>query len=148
MHNPNRNSTVDVTRQGNDSPDMRKIALISMLCMLMTGCSTDGGSAMHAASATPDARHMSASAQRGIAFAQSHCASCHALSGNISPNPEAPPFARVVNSAGLTPGTLSGWLRNAHNFPEVMDFTIEDANIDDLSAYMLTLRDPNYRPPS
>ena len=85
---------------------------------------------------------------RGLAFAKARCAACHAVAeGQASPNAEAPAFATVVNAPGLTPASLSGWLRNSHNFPDKMNFTIADREIADLSAYMLTLRDAHYAPP-
>ncbi len=94
--------------------------------------------------AARQARHTPQSqAVQGLRFAQAHCAGCHAVERNqISPNPEAPPWENVVNKEGLTPETLTWWLRHSHNFPEIMNFEIEDAQVDALVAYMLTLRDP------
>ena len=43
--------------------------------------------------------------------------------------------------SGLTRETLSAWLRGSHNFPDMMSFSIDADRIDDLSAYMLTLRE-------
>ena len=84
----------------------------------------------------------------GFAFARSACGGCHAVERqSVSPNPNAPPFAAVVNQEGLTANTLSSWLRNAHNYPDEMKFRLEGDKVDDLVGYMLTLRDPNYRPP-
>jgi len=84
----------------------------------------------------------------GLAFAKSACGGCHAVERqSVSPNSNAPPFAAIVNQEGLTGNTLSSWLRNAHNYPDEMKFALEGDTIDDLVAYMLTLRDPNYRPP-
>ena len=60
---------------------------------------------------------------------------------SISPHPEAPPFESVVNTPGLTITTLKAWLRNSHNFPEIMNFDVDLGQIDDLAAYMLTLRE-------
>ena len=85
----------------------------------------------------------------GMAFAKSSCSGCHAIDlRNVSPNPNAPPFAEIVNQEGLTANTLSSWLRNAHNYPDEMKFSVEGHRVDELVDYMLTLRDPNYRPPS
>ena len=64
-----------------------------------------------------------------------------------SPNAKAPAFAGIVNQSGLTSQTLSSWLRDAHNYPEEMEFYLEGQEVDELVAYMLTLRDTNYRPP-
>ncbi|MEZ5734198.1 MAG: cytochrome c [Novosphingobium sp.] len=80
-------------------------------------------------------------AATGLAFAQAHCSQCHAVVPlRISPNPEAPPFETVVNVPGLTDVTLKTFLRDSHNFPEIMNFDIDPEQIDALAAYMLTLR--------
>ena len=84
----------------------------------------------------------------GQAFAQSSCGGCHAIDRrSVSPNTNAPPFAAIVNQEGLTGNTLAAWLRNAHNYPDEMKFSLDGHKVDDLVAYMITLRDPNYRPP-
>lgn len=90
---------------------------------------------------------LSRQATRGLAFARARCSGCHAVtSGGLSPNPESPPFEAVVNATGLTRSTLTQFLRDSHNFPEVMNFTVAPAQIDDLADYMVTLRSPDYRP--
>lgn len=90
----------------------------------------------------------SATALPGQAFAQASCSSCHAVGRfGSSPNPNAPPFPAIANQEGLTAETLSTWLRGAHNYPSEMDFYLSARQADDLVAYMLTLRDPNYRRP-
>ena len=84
--------------------------------------------------------------EAGLAFAKSSCGGCHAVDRrSVSPNPNAPPFAAVVNQQGLTRNTLAAWLRNAHNYPDEMKFTLEQRRVDDLVAFMLTLRDPTFR---
>ena len=87
-----------------------------------------------------------AAAQPGLAFAQATCGSCHEVgrSGHSS-NPNSPPFMAIVNQDGLTEDTLTTWLRGAHNYPSEMDFYLTDAQVRELVAYMLTLRDPTYR---
>ncbi|MBW8785035.1 MAG: cytochrome c [Novosphingobium sp.] len=90
---------------------------------------------------------LAAPVRRGFAFAQVHCAGCHGVTaGALSPNPASPPFEAVVNTPGLTRATLRRFLRNSHNFPDAMNFTVDRAEIDDLARYMLTLRRPGYRP--
>ncbi|PBN42924.1 cytochrome c [Sphingobium sp. D43FB] len=86
-------------------------------------------------------------AKRGMAFARSHCAACHAVGTGMSPKPEAPSFEAIVNTPGLTAETLKPWLRDSHNYPEIMNFAIAPTQIDDLAAYMLTLKNRAYRPP-
>ena len=96
---------------------------------------------------SPAGSAASAESRSGLAFAKSACGGCHAVEQrSVSPNPSAPPFARIVNQEGVTSNTLAAWLRDAHNYPSEMKFTLERRRIDDLAAYMLTLRDPNYRP--
>jgi len=90
---------------------------------------------------------LAASQQRGKAFAEAHCAACHAITPNgTSPNPESPPFEAVVNTTGLTADTLAQFLRDSHNFPGAMAFAIDRAKIDDLAAYMVTLKRADYHP--
>lgn len=85
---------------------------------------------------------------RGYAFARVHCAPCHAVTAlSSSPNPEAPPFEAVVNSRGLTARTLETFLRDSHNFPGAMAFSIDPKEVDDVTAYMLTLKRADYKPP-
>lgn len=85
---------------------------------------------------------------RGLAFVKANCAGCHAVTaGRSSPNPDAPPFEAVVNTAQLTAATLKPWLRDSHNFPAMMNFAIAPDQIDDLAAYMITLQRSDYSPP-
>lgn len=88
-----------------------------------------------------------AAQRQGLAFAQEHCSICHAIDTGISPKPEAPSFEAIINTSGLTAQTLNPWLRNSHNFPEIMNFEIAPEQIDTLAMYMLTLKNANYRPP-
>ena len=98
------------------------------------------------ASSSPP-RHLPPSPQRGLAFVQQHCASCHGVTTNtFSPNPESPPFEDVANKPGLTVITLRQFLSDSHNYPAAMNFSVDRARIRDIAAYMLTLRKPNYRP--
>ena len=95
----------------------------------------------------PSAQSAAAEPHPGVAYAQASCGGCHAVGRrSVSPNPQAPPFAAIVNQEGLTRNTLAAWLRNAHNYPDEMKLSLEPRQVDELVAYMLTLRDPNYRP--
>ncbi|GAA0284942.1 hypothetical protein GCM10009127_28270 [Alteraurantiacibacter aestuarii] len=84
---------------------------------------------------------------RVLAFAQGACGGCHAVENNaLSPNPEAPEWPLIVNRPGLTNATLTSWLRDAHNYPEEMDFDLDVPQVEELVAYMLTLQSPDYEP--
>ncbi|MBA3055079.1 MAG: cytochrome c [Sphingomonadales bacterium] len=90
---------------------------------------------------------LSAQASRGLAFAGTHCAECHGVTANSSsPHPESPPFDDIANKPGLDTSTFAAFLSDSHNFPAAMNFTVNPARIDDLTAYMLTLRRPGYLP--
>lgn len=99
-----------------------------------------------AATARPKEPALSTSAKRGLAIAQARCATCHAISPNdSSPNPEAPSFDDIANREGLTSATLRGYLRDAHNYPEAMNFRINRKQVRDLSAYIVTLKAPSHK---
>jgi mono/diheme cytochrome c family protein len=97
---------------------------------------------------SPTERLASTAQYRGHLYAQATCSSCHAIGpgSNSSPNPQAPPFASIVNQQGLSRQTLNTWLRNTHNHPGEMTLQIDETRIDDLVTYMLALKNPNYRP--
>lgn len=89
----------------------------------------------------------STAVQRGSALAQASCSSCHGVARYAtSPNPDAPPFSAIANQEGLTADTLGPWLRDAHNYPREMQFELDPRDVDALVAYMISLRDPDYRP--
>lgn len=82
----------------------------------------------------------------GEALAKSACGACHAVERrSVSPMRAAPAFATLVNRPGLTRNTLAVWLRNAHNYPAEMNFTLEPRDAERIAAYLATLREPNRR---
>ena len=120
---------------------MRRMPL-PLLCLALSLASCQGVPRAAPAPPAPSA------ASPGQVFAEATCGSCHAVGRyGHSSNPGAPPFMALVNQEGLTEETLTTWLRGAHNYPSEMDFYLRDAEVAQLVAYMLTLRDPNYRRP-
>ena len=114
-----------------------KIAVAAALAGLLAACQT---------AETPGLSNIPASDARGIA--QARCAQCHAiLAEGLSPNTEAPAFAQVANRRGLTRATLTNWLRNAHNYPDEMQFNLSDEEVGALSGYILSLQPDEYRRP-
>jgi mono/diheme cytochrome c family protein len=84
----------------------------------------------------------------GAFEAQAACGGCHAVRPDaLSPNPGSPAFAEIANKPEVTQSSLATWLRDAHNYPEDMDFDLNAAQVDALAAYILTLRDPAYKSP-
>ncbi len=85
--------------------------------------------------------------ERGRVFAEARCAACHAVTANgTSPNPESPSFEDIANRSGLTNATLRQYLRDAHNYPDAMQFRIERGQVRDLSAYIVALKKSGYKP--
>lgn len=58
----------------------------------------------------------------------------------------APTFESVANRPGVTKATIRAWLVNAHNYPEVMDFELEQEHVEEITDYMITLRRADYVP--
>ena len=93
------------------------------------------------------AQSVSSAAQPSFAFIEASCGGCHSVERHgVSPNPGAPPFAAIANQEGLTEATLGSWLLDAHNYPEEMEFELDQPEVSGLADYILTLRDPGYRP--
>lgn len=63
----------------------------------------------------------------------------------LSPNPGAPSFEAIANREGLSEETLDTWLKDAHNYPDVMDFDLSPAQAEEIAQYMITLRRGDYR---
>jgi mono/diheme cytochrome c family protein len=84
---------------------------------------------------------------RAPAFVEAACGGCHAVEPPfLSPNPASPSFAAIANRRGLSEKSLADWLADAHNYPEDMDFTLTRKQIDQIAAYMVTLRQAGYVP--
>jgi mono/diheme cytochrome c family protein len=84
---------------------------------------------------------------RGHEYARAHCAECHGVettSDDFSPNADAPDFAVVANTPGMTERAVGVWLQTSH--PTMPDLMITPANRDDLAAYIMSLRKPGERP--
>ena len=78
-------------------------------------------------------------------FAQGVCGACHAVEAPWhSPNPQAPTFVDIANRPGISEESLADWLKDAHNYPDVMDVDLGETDAEELAAYMLTLRSPDY----
>lgn len=81
------------------------------------------------------------------AFVEAACGGCHAVEPPfLSPNARAPSFEAVANRPGVTKATIQAWLRNAHNYPEIMDFDLNKERVDEVADYMITLRRADYIP--
>lgn len=117
------------------------------LAALLGACQAVPTSEVAPAAAAPMTFERDTPEWRGLKFALNRCSDCHGIERNqASPNPAAPAFEQVANTPGLTAASLKSWLSDVHNFPEQMYFEIPEEHIEDLAAYMLTLRREDYRP--
>ena len=80
-------------------------------------------------------------AGKGLAYAQKVCAGCHNVlrTEAASPNRQAPPFKKIANTPGMTVTALTVWSRTTH--PTMPNLVIDPNDMDDLIAYILSLRE-------
>jgi tetratricopeptide (TPR) repeat protein len=80
-------------------------------------------------------------ARKGLGYARNVCASCHNVlrSEAASPNSRAPAFKKIANTPGMSVTALTVWSRTTH--PSMPNLIIEPSDMDDLIAYILSLRD-------
>jgi mono/diheme cytochrome c family protein len=83
----------------------------------------------------------SGNARKGLAYAQTNCASCHNVLRNAasSPNRKATPFQAIANTPGMSVTALTVWSRTTH--PTMPNLVIDATDMDDLIAYILSLRE-------
>jgi tetratricopeptide (TPR) repeat protein len=83
----------------------------------------------------------SGNARKGLAYAQTNCASCHNVLKNAasSPNPKAIAFQAIADTPGMSVTALIVWSRTTH--PTMPNFVIDPNDMDDLIAYILSLRE-------
>jgi mono/diheme cytochrome c family protein len=79
---------------------------------------------------------------QGLAFARANCAECHAVSSteDKSPNPNAPTFASVAKTSGMTGRALAVWLQTSH--PTMPNLVLAQEDRDNVIAYIMSLQPP------
>lgn len=82
----------------------------------------------------------SGDAQKGLAYARTNCAECHAIGADEakSPNPKATPFRDFAKVEGLTHTALVVFLRTPH--PTMPNLIVKGADADNVIAYILSLQ--------
>jgi mono/diheme cytochrome c family protein len=111
------------------------IALTLAAVALVGGCQTTGPAPL------------AKSEQPAPAFIEAACGGCHAVEPPfLSPQPGVPSFEAIANRSGVNDDTLSQWLTDAHNYPEDMDFDLTAEQVDQIAAYIVTLRREDYQP--
>lgn len=120
---------------------MRIVEAMALASLLLAGCQSAGPVAAPAAAPSPAA----AEADAVPDYVTAICGECHAVKDNaVSVNPQAPGFADIANSPGLTRDTLVTFLSDAHNYPMQMDVDLVEEDIEVIADYMLTLRSDDY----
>lgn len=120
---------------------LRTVVASLLMCGSLAGCQiTDPGPVR---SHDPAASQFSQKSPegRGQKFAVNRCADCHAVGyGETSPLAAAPAFSAIANERDLSKSSLTQWLHNHKNYPDEMYFEVPEEHIEDLVAYMITLR--------
>jgi mono/diheme cytochrome c family protein len=86
------------------------------------------------------ARAEEGSAEAGLAYARSVCSECHAIRSDdvFSPNPKAPPFAKIASTSGMTGAALFVILQTPHR--DMPDLIIPAKDKADVVAYILSFQ--------
>ncbi|MBL8537907.1 MAG: hypothetical protein JNM59_10940 [Hyphomonadaceae bacterium] len=113
-------------------PDPR--AILAALCLIVSACASQQSPA-------PAADLGPGSPAIGRAYAQEVCAACHAIppDGADSAHLYAPPFREIANAPGMTETAFRAWMSSSH--PTMPDIILEPDRIDDLWAYIASLKD-------
>ena len=119
---------------------MKHFAAILAASLSLVACQTSG-----AAEPIPAANPVATSESAAPTYVTAICGECHAVRANsVSPNPQAPGFADIANSPGVTRDTLVTFLSDAHNYPMQMDVDLVEEDIELIADYMLTLQSDDY----
>lgn len=80
-----------------------------------------------------------ADADNGAHLARQWCANCHVIGNNSAgPVPQGPPSFQMIVHSGMTADQLRAFLSHPHG--AMPDLSLTRAEIDDLIAYINTLR--------
>jgi mono/diheme cytochrome c family protein len=76
----------------------------------------------------------------GLEFARVNCSECHAIKStdDKSPDPNAPAFANIAKTKGMTGRALAVWLQTSH--PTMPNLLIGNDDRDDVIAYIMSLQ--------
>ena len=78
--------------------------------------------------------------EKGETIARKSCVACHAINGGItaSPNLNAPPFARLAQTPGMTAIALRAALQTSHR--TMPNLVLRKRHREDVIAYILSLK--------
>ena len=81
--------------------------------------------------------------QAGYTYAKDVCSTCHGISAEGSPLPQATRFREIADRPGITGTALAVWLQTSH--PTMPNIVVEKQDMLNVIAYILDLkgRDPD-----
>jgi mono/diheme cytochrome c family protein len=84
-------------------------------------------------------------AEAGYVVASEQCALCHAIApeeSSVLPVPDAPSFADVADTPGMTAMALFAWMTTSH--PTMPDIVLPPEELRNVVAYILSLQTQQY----
>ena len=112
---------------------MRPAILSALMAGLLAACSNV------AEAPSSGANLGTGDVMRGLTYAQENCGSCHGVGDGVhSVNLAAPTFNQIADTPGMTRIALSAWMRSEHVM--MPHYVVEQDNIDDVWAYIATLK--------
>jgi mono/diheme cytochrome c family protein len=76
--------------------------------------------------------------QAGFEYAQTYCATCHGISEEKSPLPQAPRFRHVADTTGMTATALQVWMQTSH--PTMPNIIVAPSDMRNVIAYIPSLK--------
>jgi mono/diheme cytochrome c family protein len=76
--------------------------------------------------------------QAGFEYAQTYCATCHGISEEKSPLPQAPRFRNVADQPGITATALQVWMQTSH--PTMPNIIVAPSDMRNVIAYIVSLK--------
>ena len=76
--------------------------------------------------------------QAGYKYASKVCATCHGISAEPSPVPQAPRFREVADQPGMTGTALRVWMETMH--PTMPNIIVSKQDMLNVIAYILDLK--------
>jgi mono/diheme cytochrome c family protein len=76
--------------------------------------------------------------QAGFEYANRVCATCHGISAEPSPLPQAPRFREVADQPGMTGTALRVWMETMH--PTMPNIIVSKQDMLNVIAYILDLK--------
>ena len=97
-----------------------------------------GAGIAFAATTDPKAAEEAGDPQAGFDYAHTYCATCHGISEEKSPLPQAPRFRTVADQPGMTATALQAWMQTSH--PTMPNIIVAPQDMRDVIADIVSLK--------